>query len=45
MRKNIADILSASLDQISVKATTTDKLGFIGKGDGIAAIASVLIKK
>ena len=45
MRKNIADILSAALDQISVKATTTDKLGFIGKGDGIAAIASVLIKK
>ena len=45
MRKNIADILSAALDQISVKATTTDKLGFIGKGDGIAATASVLIKK
>ena len=45
MRKNIADILSAALDKISVKATTTDKLGFIGKGKGIAAIASVLIKK
>ena len=45
MRKNIADILSAALDQISVKATTTDKLGFIGKGEGIAATASVLIKK
>ena len=44
-RKNIADILSAALDQISVKATTTDQLGFIGKGDGIAATASVLIKK
>ena len=45
MRGNIASILSADLDQISVKATTTDKLGFIGKGDGIAATASVLIKK
>ena len=33
------------LDQISVKATTTDKLGFIGKGKGIMATASVLIKK
>ena len=45
MRKNIADILSAALDQISVKATTTDKLGFIGKGEGIASIVSVLLKK
>jgi 2-C-methyl-D-erythritol 2,4-cyclodiphosphate synthase len=43
MRKNLADILSADLDQISVKATTTDKMGFIGKGEGIAATAVVLI--
>ena len=43
MRKNIADILSVDLGQISVKATTTDKMGFIGKGKGIAATAVVLI--
>jgi len=43
MRKNLADIFSADLDQISLKATTTDKMGFIGKGEGIAATAVVLI--
>jgi 2-C-methyl-D-erythritol 2,4-cyclodiphosphate synthase len=43
MRKNIAQILSTDLAQISVKATTTDNLGYIGKGDGIAATAVVLI--
>ena len=43
MRKNLADILSTNLEQISVKATTTDKMGFIGKGEGIAATAVVLI--
>ena len=45
MRENIATILSSDLDQISIKATTTDKMGFIGKGEGIAAITSVLVKK
>ena len=43
MRKNLADIFSTDLEQISVKATTTDKMGFIGKGEGIAATAVVLI--
>ncbi|MBC8256404.1 MAG: 2-C-methyl-D-erythritol 2,4-cyclodiphosphate synthase [Candidatus Marinimicrobia bacterium] len=43
MRNNIAKILSTELNQISIKATTTDNLGFIGKGEGIAATAVVLI--
>ena len=43
MRQNISGILSVGLDQISVKATTTDKMGFIGKGEGLAATAVVLI--
>ena len=45
MRENISTILSTDLNQISVKATTTDKLGFIGKGEGISATVSTLIKK
>jgi len=45
IRKNIASILSITLEQVSVKATTTDKLGFIGNGDGISTFSSVLLKK
>ena len=43
MRKNIASILHAEMDSISVKATTTDEMGFTGNGSGIAATAVVLI--
>lgn len=37
MRKIIADALDISVDNISVKATTTEKLGFEGRGEGISA--------
>ena len=44
MRQRIADVLETPLDQISVKATTTEKLGFLGRGEGIAVLASVLMR-
>lgn len=45
MVQTIADALEAELDQINVKATTTEKLGFTGREEGIAAQAVVCILK
>lgn len=45
MRARIAELLDASVNQINVKATTTEKLGFTGRSEGIAAQAVVLLVK
>ncbi|MFO8055823.1 MAG: 2-C-methyl-D-erythritol 2,4-cyclodiphosphate synthase [bacterium] len=45
MRKNLAECFSAEVEDISVKATTTDRMGFIGKGEGMAALALAVLKK
>ena len=44
MKENISQILDISIDFVSVKATTTDHLGYIGNGDGLTAHAVVLLE-
>lgn len=44
MRENIARVLKIDTDLVNVKATTTERLGFIGKQEGIAAQCTLLIK-
>jgi len=44
MRENIAADLECAIGQINIKATTTEQMGFIGRGEGLAAYAVVLLE-
>ena len=45
MQKTLSKVLELDIDDVSIKATTTEKLGFVGKEEGISAYATVLIFK
>ncbi len=45
MRENISSILGVALDQVSVKAGTNEKLGFVGREEGAAVFSTVLLIK
>jgi 2-C-methyl-D-erythritol 2,4-cyclodiphosphate synthase len=45
IRARIAELLHADVSQVNVKATTTEKLGFTGREEGIAALATILLMK
>ena len=45
IRARIAELLNADVSQVNVKATTTEKLGFVGREEGIASMATILLLK
>ena len=45
MKQCLSEVMACDVDDISIKATTTEKLGFTGREEGIAAYATVLIEK
>ena len=45
IRARIAELLHADVSQVNVKANTTEKLGFVGREEGIAALAVILLEK
>ncbi len=45
IRMRISEIIEADIEQISIKATTTEKLGFVGRTEGVVSFATVLLTK
>ncbi|MCY1633114.1 2-C-methyl-D-erythritol 2,4-cyclodiphosphate synthase [Marinifilum sp. D737] len=45
MQETLVKVMGIDLDDLAIKATTTEKLGFVGKQEGISAYATVLIEK
>jgi len=45
MRNTIAHILQMNIDDVSIKATTTEKMGFVGREEGLVAYATVLLQR
>ena len=45
IRERVAQLLHADVTQVNVKATTTEKLGFVGREEGIASMATILLVK
>ncbi len=45
MRQNVADLLLTKIENVNIKATTSEKLGFTGREEGIASEAVVLLNK
>lgn len=45
MKENLAQVMNVDVEDISIKATTSEGIGFVGRGEGIAALGVVLISK